>query len=201
MLRRKDDVVRPPTAVVGLDLSLSSTGVVVLPPGWSPTEPWRVAARTFATGPTAMHAARLDRIARSVVDFVLTAASGERLVEVFVEDYAYDRARFTPRTVVQLAELGGATKVAVRSAFGVEARPVTEGQWRKLLLGFARRKGFSDKELKALSHDELRRRGARFGSGDEADAFGVCNAGRAELGLPFLTFATQKELDEKGRTS
>lgn len=185
------------TTVVGLDLSIRSAGVAVLFPEWSPGEWENARFRTFGNDDPCVHdTERFEETATRVAGFVADvvegdALLGERPVAVFVEHYAFDAVRWsTPVTLARLAELGGLVKYLVWQWVGVHARPVTQGEWRKLLLGFARMRNV---DVKAVAQERLRSAGAPCATGDELDALGVALFGRSELGLPTITFASARK--------
>jgi hypothetical protein len=193
------------TLVAGLDLSIRSTGVCIIRPDWEPgsVDPGLVVRATFGSDDaTASDTTRFAGIAESIAslllehDFYVARRTG-RKVALFVEDYAINLPRMvSPKVLVRLAELGGTVKHACLLRLGVEAVPVTSSTWRKTLLGFARR---PDVDVKAVAQERIRSTGLVFATGDECDAFGVANAGRARLGMSFLTFADQLVDAEKGK--
>lgn len=178
--------------VIGLDLSLTSTGCCALPTTWrGPVEVaqlwqglrWhRIAVKGNSRSMVA-RVERCDAIAQEVVAFV---RAQPRPRHVFLEAYAYGRGT----AAYSLAELGGVVRLALHrlSAVHIEAvtldGEVSPSSWRRLLLGRHPQRG-----AKAVAHAQLRAAGAPCLSGDELDAFGVANAGLAELGGLALTLA------------
>lgn len=165
--------------VVGLDLSLTGTGCAAIPIGWRPgtwkhvvTE--RIAVKVEATVEVD-RAARLDAIARRVVSF----AKKHRAAKVFIEGYAFGMVR----QAHHLGELGGVIRVELLRA-GVIFATAQLTTARKFLLG-----KMPKKDVKALVASQLDRAGARFPTGDEADAFVIANFGLTELGYRGLTMA------------
>lgn len=173
--------------VVGIDPSLSSTSVCIIPADWEVGE-WdklQFAGAGYNLPKTASldeKSTRLFQIVQRVVDTVIIADSDPSVqVHVFIEDYAYGLNHSDASA--QLHELGGCIKYAVAKQFRRLVTPVGNASWRKILIG----KG-SGKGIKEVVFDQLQAAsGELFSNNDAADAFGVANYGRSELCLPFLT--------------
>ena len=143
--------------IVGIDASLSSTGVAVLndPPGDIRTE----AIKSNKTGP-----ARLIEIRERIRE---TCAGASLVV---LEGYAFAQAS----QAHQLGELGG----VLRTMFfemGMEVLEVGPGQLKK----FASGRGNAKKEEMAVAI--YKRWGREFVTNDEADAFVLVQIGRVYL--------------------
>ena len=143
--------------IVGIDASLSSTGVAVLndPPGDIYTE----AIKSNKTGPV-----RLIEIR----DRVREICAGADLV--VIEGYAFAQAS----QAHQLGELGGVLRTMLHE-IGVRVLEVGPGQLKK----FASGKGNTKKEQMALAI--YKRWDREFATNDEADAFVLVQIGRVYL--------------------
>lgn len=160
--------------VLGLDLSLTSTGAVVLPADWSGE--WDVPSMHFGrsvknSAQEAQRIRRLVRISGEVCDF----AKKHEVTHAFVEGYAFNQRGAHARSG---AELGGVVKVMIGAWGFTPIETVVASQARKLLCGKVPRK-----DAKAFVHAKMREWGAKFSNGDEADAFVIANYGRHTLGL------------------
>lgn len=170
--------------VLGLDLSLTASAIVVLPTRWQPGT-WSL--RTFVIKtkhvPSTMpsHYIRRHQMERldSISRFLLDAAKKTNATHVFVEDYAFAAKQTSGRAV---AELGGVVKHAFWQE-GLDVIPMNMASARKTLLGHVPAKRTSGIAVKDYVNHALSKMGARFESMDEGDAFVVANAGRAQLGL------------------
>src|SRR5262245_50249239 len=163
------------SVIVGLDLSLTATGMVALPLNWDRN--WsRVKARTIVTYPGENALDRLLHIAKCVSSFV-AASQGE---SIFVEDYI--KQGFN---VGKLAELAGVVKVELRRVHGLTARPVNVSSARKLLIGSVPK----GKLAKLIVLEACRSLGAKFEDDAQSDAFAVANYGLSELGEWFVSAA------------
>lgn len=171
--------------VVGLDLSLTGAAACYLPPDWDYT---RATMRTTVVGyqltSTITPRDRIVRIA-SVVTHMSTLIRSIRMtdpgVRVYVEGYAFS-ARST--AVTKLAELGGAMRYALWTGFGITIEEMVASRARVYLLGKLPRGKGTQKSAVVAALKSFR---FEFGSGDEADAFVVANAARAELGMAGIT--------------
>lgn len=151
--------------VIGLDLSLTSTGVMWddgVPVTYHPSIPKEATER--------------DRIARliRIRDFVLERAIGAGLA--VIEGYSYGARVGGP----QLGELGGVIKVALQEA-GLMVLVVQPA----LLKTFAAGKGNASKE-EVFASAIRRAPGYQFTTTDQADAFWLFAMGRHLQGVPFL---------------
>lgn len=171
-MQKKLCVCKVPKIVVGLDLSLTATGVAAACAICWSIDLSRVS--TFAVGEklprdasAQLRASRLALITNKIVEYVAAC----ECKNVFVEGYSYGK-QFTAH---QLGELGGAVKYALWERRGVAAMPVPPTSVRKFFLG---RSGKGSKDAVA---DALKKLSAPF-KGDEGDAFVVMNFGIAELG-------------------
>lgn len=170
-------------------MSLTAAAGCYLPPRWDPTRPasgalfdtWggKVEDRELAT-----LARRVGDIVRGIVEFVTyRRQETDAPVHVFVEDYAYGKSG---KSGIVLAELGGAVKHELFRRWGLVVVPVHQGRSRSFLLGgLPKGKGTQAPAVVAA----VQRLGFHFGASDPGDAFVVANFGRAELGLPGVTFA------------
>ncbi|MCK9358022.1 MAG: hypothetical protein M0R22_12900 [Dehalococcoidia bacterium] len=171
--------------VVGLDLSLTGAAACYLPPDWDYT---MATMRTKLVGYQLTGAitpleriARIDHIATSMKVFIRSIRQTDPYVKVYVEGYAFS-ARSS--AVTKLAELGGAMRYALWTTFGIAVEEMVASRARVYLLGkLPRGKGTQKPAIVAA----LNSFGFEFGSLDEADAFVVANAARAELGMAGIT--------------
>lgn len=159
--------------VVGIDPSLSRTGVAICPLDWGGD--WtKVIIRKFESKPTSKTVeARIRRcreMAKEVGDgATLFPCSEGYEYSHFVEDYAYSRAA----RAHHIGEFGG----FLRSELGVGVVEVGIQAARKRLLGKVPREG-----AKVAVYEALVAAGGKFLSLDESDAMCVCNYGLSELG-------------------
>lgn len=152
--------------VVGIDPSLSRTGVAICPLDWGGD--WtKVRMESVESKPCGKgHRDRLLRI-NQLVDGVLQKLEGVT-GDVFIEDYAFSRGN----RAHHLGELG----YALRSRIGVEMEVGIQAA-RKRLLGKVPREG-----AKVAVYEALVAAGGKFLSLDASDAMCVCNYGLSELG-------------------
>jgi Holliday junction resolvasome RuvABC endonuclease subunit len=177
-VRRRDITDRP---VVGFDLSLRAPAACCVPMGWKLGD-WstlRVETTMVVVDPYDPTVRRLQLIA----DWALQFCTTPRVAQIYVESYAFSASS---SSVTKLAELGGAVRLRLYTAGGgLVMQPLTASFARKLLLGQLPRKG-----AKLAVQFALKKYGfPKWESDDACDAFAIANAGRAELGLPFLTLA------------
>ena len=137
MTRRSLPVTAP--WIMGLDLSLTSAGIVVLPPSWEPGEGWQnvvVKAIGYDLKRGCSAEERVERLLTIVdaigdtFDDVIDSVGVELFptIQVFVEDYSYGMA-FGAH---QLGELGGCVRLHFWRR-GVLVRPVNHTSARKLV--------------------------------------------------------------------
>ncbi len=170
--------------MLGLDLSLTSPAAVVVPAGWHLGK-WETLAHDHHRPPAPEPGFRGQTIrVRLLVSRLLAFAEQHRVRQAFVEDYAFS-ARSS--SVTKLAELGGVARDLFLDVLGLELVPVTASAWRRSLLGQVPRRNQKVEAQAAL----YRHRFPLGWCGDVADAFGVANHGRAELGLPFVTLGAR----------
>jgi crossover junction endodeoxyribonuclease RuvC len=140
--------------VVGLDLSLTATGVVDAS-GRAQTVPGKLPAKASALA----QAQRLVRIR----DAVLAACAGAELV--VIEGYAYGRAQ----QAHQLGELGGVIRVALTDA-GIRWVEVSPAQVKQYATG----KGNASKDAMIIAAVKA---GADITTNDQADAWWLRSIG------------------------
>lgn len=168
--------------ILGMDLSLRSTGAVVLPAGWAP-------GPNMFDVPSSNHGYELknpthqDRLVRNatIVRGLLAFAREHKVTHAFVEDHAYG---LSGQQGVVLAELTGAVKVVFLRMLGLGVVPLNQSIVRKYFLGKLPRDGRA-----IATHRALRDIGCPWEDSDRGDAYLVANFGRTELGLPGLTMA------------
>lgn len=169
---------RPAGWVVGLDLSLTSTGVCAIPMGWDPGAWYQVRGAVIVSEPREDRIERIAQIVRELEDELFPLRSP---VHVFIEGYSFG-VRSQQTRAFGLGELGGVVRWVLRKRGALLAGDVPATQWRKFLLGANPGTG-----AKEIAHRALREAGAPWECGDTLDAFGVANFGLADLGRVGLT--------------
>jgi Holliday junction resolvasome RuvABC endonuclease subunit len=158
--------------VVGLDLSLSNSGMCYIPPNWNGRLD-ELAYKAFGTvksvgthGSEAALAVDESRrrlaIANKVVGFIRQAGVNH----VAVEGYAFSRKNSA--SVTRLSELGGSVKDQVALGCRLPCIPVPSSSARKTVVGKLKR-GKPKEQVEAL----LKIHGIHFPSDDIMDAFVV----------------------------
>ena len=183
--------------VVGLDLSLSSAGVVILPQAWKPGDWTEVRHECFGYNlkedkTAEARVVRLDMIVSKIDTFISQTSVSVGSMKIFCEDYAHGKVFGAHR----LGELGGSVKLHFYKKYGLVVQPVANTSARKFLLGYSRVTGVKG-QVKRDVFTKLLEIGAPFApnakkkhESDEADAFSVANFGLSELDLPALSFAS-----------
>jgi Holliday junction resolvasome RuvABC endonuclease subunit len=171
--------------VVGLDLSLRSTGACWLPRGWTgDTRQARVMAPCGrdSTGTERDKAMRRNEIASRVLAFVAQHASpGET---VYVEEYAFSKKQ---ASATGLHELGGVVKEVLLVELNVEVIPFVASEARRVLLSTKLPRA----DVKEYVVDQVRRQlkgEAVYWNEDQIDAMVVANAGLAHRGWTPISF-------------
>lgn len=165
--------------VVGLDLSLRSTGACFVPAGWEgDTRACAVGGWGRESDGTARDKARrMSEISAGVLAFVAQHVSPGGTV--WAEEYAF--AKGGQAHAAALRELGGAVKVKLYEELDVEVIPVVASQARKMLLGKLPRKDVKEYVLRNL---ERLRGEMPYWTDDQKDALVVANYGVGLLNLP-----------------
>lgn len=176
------------TCVMGLDLSLRASGVVIIPEGWISCD-WNALASCVVgvdveRGKEATEADRISRLL-FIADSIVEIARERGVTHVFVERYAFAKAWQSH----QLGELGGVVKARLAERLGLYPQPVSVASARKLLMGTLPRK---TKKVKDVIRDMLFQAGVDFPTLDESDAFVVANYGLAETGGMAVSFAPKE---------
>lgn len=152
--------------VLGLDLSLTATGIVVAPYRWGLD--WgriEVAKAGFSLKQDASELERANRL-RAIVRQVVQVVVDFKPTVAVLEQYAFSSQASQAHA---LGELGGAVKVQLVQ-MGVQLSVVPPASARKLL-GKAPRK-----DVKTWAHQRLYAAGApKWWTGDQLDAFVVAN--------------------------
>lgn len=188
-----------PPVVLGLDLSLRSTGMVAIPSDWKLD--WarvRVAAAGRALRDDATVDEQLSRLAE-IRDDVVAFARETGATVAYVLGYAYNKAQVSRAHAA--GELGGVVKLALAEA-NVEVQVIVESRARTLF-GKAPRK-----DAKIWATQRLVAAGApRSWTQDQLDAVVAANWGVSELGGDALIIRDQTELpfgvtarDRRGRS-
>lgn len=158
--------------ILGLDLSLASTGAVVIPCGWDGD--WKKTHRaTFgrelpARATDLAHIQRLEFVADQIVEF----AHANGCSYAAIESHPWGKSKCAH----SLGALSGVARVALHRA-GIEVAVVPISSARKLLLGALPRKS-----AKIAVHEHLTKLGATMRTMDESDAFCAANYLSAQLG-------------------
>lgn len=159
--------------VVGIDPSLTQTGLAICPLDWGGD--WsRVRLASFPTTPFGKGPGDRMRRCATVVDRVMLALAEAGGLDVFegthffIEDYAYSMAT----RAHHIGELGGEfrRRLPITAEVGI-------GAARKRLLGKAPRDGAKVRVFEAMTSA-----GGKFSTLDEAEAMCICNYGLGELG-------------------
>lgn len=164
--------------VLGIDLSLTGTGLVAVPVDWDMK--WERVAR-LSIGMDLPKGASLREHTlrrRALADDVARWASRRNVTHAWVE--AAPMGGRAPFNVDKIAELGGVVKDRL-AELAIFPTPVAEMTARKLLLGYV-----PPRDRKAAVVAALQQCGANFRDADQADAFVAANYGLAELGAPFV---------------
>lgn len=157
--------------VVGIDPSLTQTGLAICPLDWGGD--WSlVKLASFPTTPFGKSPSDRMRRCAHVVDQVTNTVRvhGPPMAKYifFIEDYAFARAN----RAHHIGELGG----EFRRRIGIEME-VGIGAARKRLLGKCPKEG-----AKVRVYEALVAAGGTFANLDEAEAMCICNYGLGELG-------------------
>jgi len=168
-------------AVLGLDLSLSGSAAVWMPPDWSPERAWVVDhARMTDEGKLLGRERR-----RAIVDALLRFADARRIDHAYVEEHSFSKNQ---GMAFSRAELVGAVKDQFERQLGVVILPVVASHARKVLFGRVRK--MNRAEWKAYLREAFGLLGWPAGTElpdeDTRDAYVVANAGRHELGVECL---------------
>ena len=150
--------------VVGLDLSLTSTGMVKVRVGDKKYKHW-----CFKTAAEQQIYDRYRQVAMHI------AMHLEPFDLVLVEDYAFG-VKVNRSRIIQLAELGGVVKMAVRHKVGVWPVPVSSATLRKFATGTG--KGSKD-DIKLQTYKKDR---VEFPTTDETDAWVIAQIGLCLIG-------------------
>lgn len=164
--------------VMSLDLSLTSTGAVLVPGDWGGD--WGRIARGRVQPKLPRFATEDEKIERLIKAnaAIVTFARERRPTHLVIEQYAYNMASDKGRAHgLAIAELGGLVKAALHHGCGLSIEPFIASTARKLLLGklpATRAKKGEPKppKLKTVVFQTLRSMGMPQDWGeDEADAF------------------------------
>lgn len=178
-------------SVMGLDLSLRQTGLVILPDGWVPaswdtvvTHVFGMELKSFESEIRRME--RLLMIARGILSLV----KQHDVTHVFSEGYSFGRVQ----RAHHLGELGGVVKSQLWLTNHLITTPVPVSAARRAMFGKVKRQ----KDVKRFVREKLRGVGACFGTQDEYDAFVIANYGLAALGKQHLTMQGGLALEGAG---
>jgi hypothetical protein len=172
--------------VVGLDLSLRSSGIAIIPASWS-GDPTEIKHGTFGSSlkkdaNEEQHLRRMIQISEELRSFVWDSHLGSNLY-IALENYAFSKG-LQPQAF-RLRELGGIVKREMLDSFGVVPQPVIATAARKLAVGKLPRKN-----AKKEAHKRLHAAGlpVKLWGPDATDAFLTANWARKELGMSYFSF-------------
>lgn len=173
---------RRPRNVLGLDLSLRSSGAVVLRTGWCPG-PAMFDVPVMSTGYELKAPGPLQTVVRlaSIVSDLARFADAHGVTHAYVEDLAYGLAG---QQGARLAGLADVVRVGLYERLGLVVVPVNQNTVRKFFLG-----KLPPRDRAGATHAKLRELGCPWDRSDYGDAFLVASYGRTELGLTGLTVA------------
>ncbi len=166
--------------IIGMDLSLRSSGICIIPSGWTPKD-WKSLRFAHYGKPLGKNASEKEHLLRMLgitSDLIDFAEEGSYLgiTEVFVEHYAFSKGN--QPAAYRLRELGGIVKAEFLRFYGNAPQPIIATAARKITVGKLKRKN-----QKKQAHAILAKMGMPKHGPDELDAFIVANAGLASLGL------------------
>jgi len=165
--------------ILGVDLSLTSTGLVVVPSEWDYC--WRrvyAVSVGLALGKQASVADQIHR-RRAIADDICRVMVHRDVTHVWIEGYPAGGGKVF--ALDKLAELGGVVRDNIMARTGIAAQTAPQSTARKLLLG-----RLPSHHRKEHVVEALRVAGAGFADADQADAFVAANYGLSELGAPCL---------------
>ena len=164
--------------IVGLDLSLTCTGMVAIPLDFARDVSWSACHWTTAGQGLSRDATEQQRIARmrDIADAV-TAFCREHATSVWLEEQAFRQSGAMAR---ELAGMTWTVRMALADA-GFKVNLVHATAARKRFLGHSRRGAKTDLRLAVIGLD------APFDGPDLCDAWAVANYGLAEQGYPCVT--------------
>jgi Holliday junction resolvasome RuvABC endonuclease subunit len=164
--------------ILGLDMSLRGTAMVVLPSTWEPGN-WNTLAtyrRIQTVGLDLMET--MDRIIHAIIQCV----EDEQVQHVFIEQHAFIGFQ---KGALPRVELVGAVKFILHQDYGLKTQPIIASQARKLIFGKLPR--MKRPILKKYIIEQMTKMGAPFAENDDlCDALVIANYGLSELGLPCL---------------
>jgi len=152
-------------AIIGIDLSLSSTGISV-------RNIDRYDFYNIKTSKKTNIYERYIEISNKIIEIVKMYISLEPII--YIEDYAFSRKS---KSVHKLAELGGVVKTAIYSKLNVDFIAVPITSWKKKILGNGRLKKSEIKKRTELKFNMI------FNNQDICDAFCIMKYGEAEQKL------------------
>ena len=167
------------SGILGLDLSLTSSGLCYIPDEWVPGD-WDSLV-TASVGLAKKQADTIDRLIY-IRDSILYFADSFHVSHVFIENYAFGK-RFQAH---QLGELGGVVRVGFVEKWGMYPVALSCLHARGWLFGKIARK-----DMKKIVVAGMKSAGFIRKTTDEVDAWVVANFGLSTLGKASVTF--QKE--------
>ena len=166
--------------VIGLDLSLRSTGI-----GWTDYKTGEISTECFRTDANVRKIVRMLRVSDAVRKAVEKYPSGTRSgVKVFIEDYAWKGKG----NVQDLAELGGVVKSVLWREYRIDPIPVGPSTIKKWLTG----NGRAQKDLMLLG--VYKKYGMEYDNSDQADAHALTDLAWSFLNADRLSNLTKSQL-------
>lgn len=172
------------SVVLGLDLSLTSAGAVILSQALAKPLSMTTGYALPKKGIKGQRKeplperARLDRLIQ-IATHLVTFAKANGVTAGFVENYAFNR----PYQAAHCGELGGVVKCQFFVNLGIVLQPVTVSSARKFMCG----KIPASANKKTWVQKFLANRNIEFDSLDESDAYVIANWGMNAVGLPAIS--------------
>jgi len=168
--------------VVGLDLSMTNTGMCYIPPEWDGNIE-SLSFSSFGTKKSDMTFGKRELITKdelmryiSIANKVVGFIRKNKADRVVVEDYAYSKGKTGSSSVTKLCELGGTVKTQLVLVFKSTPVVLSASSARKSICGSLKRS-----KPKEQLEELLRSFGFRFNNYDEMDAFVVGYAFYCEI--------------------
>jgi len=157
---------------VGLDLSLSGTGIVAIDDGGNVLFRDVCGHSLSRKSEQEKKTDRLVHIVGNIVSLVKGLSGKYDSVLVGIENYAFGRAG--SGAVFDLGELNGSVKLQLRVAFGIVHHPIAVSTARKSVFG---KGNFKKDDVRP----ELLRRGFEFVDDNDADAYVIAECLRRKV--------------------
>lgn len=171
--------------VVGLDLSLRSTGLCALPVDWDfDLRNVKMGRTGYELRKDSTPKERIERLAQIAHDVSVFCVNA-KAIRIGQEEYAYGAGG---SRALELAESGGAVKVDLLETLGLASYPVQASNARKVLLQHVPRLGKGKTKPWVIAN--VRRLGpiAETWTEDQCDAFVVANTVLMHAGYTAMSF-------------